>query len=611
MGRGAYGWVAVVAAACSGGKDTSPAGDDDDDTVVPSETGTPPDGTFTSDTGPTPHTADTGSPPPTGEVPDPYAAPFLWDTLVFDDAADLGHVPAEVPLGSQVPAGPAMFTEIGATVGLAGATSGGNSHGVGIGWVDVDNDGWHDLFVASGWNGAVHYASSLWRNQGDGTFADHTAASGLGTALADLDTYSVASGDYDADGDLDVFVTRWQRTNVMLRNNGDRTFTDVSPTVGLPTYTDRHQSASWGDIDADGDLDLFVGAYGEWTVIDYNEPAALCGDHLPDGAQLWRNEGGWFTDISDLLPPEVHNGYVFASGFYDVDDDGYPELFVSNDDGGCGPSVLVDNIGGTTFVADTESQFHPDSHDMGMAVGDLNGDELPDFALTSFKSVALLQSSVGDIGANGVFYVDAASASNVFASEAQAYGWGAEFADLDNDRDLDLAMNFGFWSTYTGPSDPHDQPDGVWVQDAAGVFSDQAATWGVSDRGMSRGVALADLNNDGWLDVAKRVLDEGTPMYVSRCGAEHWVRIKLRQGGWNTHAVGAKVRVIAGGETQVRWLQSGSSGLYTGQPLEVHVGLGDAATIDAIEVVWPDGEVSTTSTTTGIPADQVVTLTRR
>lgn len=464
---------------------------------------------------------------------------------------------------------------------------------------DLDGDGALDLFLPS------DAVSEMWWGRGDGYYDELGAV-----AFAGLDlTMAVGASavDFDADGDLDVFVTRWERTNVLLRNNGDRTFTDVSAQAGIPTHAYRHQTASWGDIDADGDLDLFVGAYGAWTVVDVNEPVANCADHLPNPSQLWRNEGGWFTEISDRLPPEVHQGYVFASGFYDVDDDGYPELFVSNDDGGCAQSLLVDNFGGATFVPDASSAFHPQSHDMGMAVGDLNGDELPDFALSSWTTVSVLRSSANEGLQNGAAWIDAASATNIVVGKDQVYGWGTEFGDLDNDADLDLAMSFGYWSTYDGAGDPMDQPDALWVQGEDGVFLDEGASWGVADAGISRGVVLADLNGDGWLDITKRELDGPTPMYLSRCGADHWVRIKLRQGGWNTFAVGAKVRVTAGGKSQVRWLTSGSSGLYSGQPLELHFGLGAAETIDRIDVYWPDGRHSATD---GVGANQVVTLTR-
>jgi enediyne biosynthesis protein E4 len=466
---------------------------------------------------------------------------------------------------------------------------------------DLDADGFVDLFLPS-----EHSSHLYWGNSNAPTYdqlIDPFPGGDLSEAVGG------AQADVDGDGDLDLLVTRWMKPVVLLRNDGGRQFTDITGASGLGGYSRKYQSASWGDMDADGDLDLFLGTYGVQTKI-VTDPG--CGDHIPDPSELWRNEGdGTFTEVSDLLPVEVHEGYVFASGWYDVDDDGLPELFVSNDDGGCAPSVVVDNHGHGSF--EIIPGFHPEAHDMGMAVGDLNGDEIPDFVLTSFQRVALLQSSIGK---PGEAWVDSTggrlSVSIAEPYPAQAYGWGAEFGDVDNDTDLDLAMMFGYWSYYQGNDDPVMQADGLWIQDDQGVFTDQGSTWGTVDRtfddpGVGRGVVIADLNNDGWLDLIKRQLDAETPMYIANCGSEGWLRLRLRDQGPNPFAVGAKVRVIAGGDKQVRWMQSGSSGMYTGSPLEVHFGLGGVDTVERIEVVWPDGEVTVTE---DVAARQLVTLTR-
>jgi hypothetical protein len=484
-----------------------------------------------------------------------------------------------------------------------------NLFGGGMVIEDLDDDGFLDLFLPSDdW-------VQLWWGKPGGLYdctGNGCPAGQVDPNLHSLDGIKLndsvggSAADYDGDGDLDLVVTRWLLPPILLRNEGGRRFTDTTAVSGLGTHARRYQSASWADMDADGDLDLFLGTYGEFAKI--LEPD--CSDHLADGSELWRNEGdGTFTEVSDLLPPEltdpVAGGYVFASGWYDTDDDGFPELFVSNDDGLCTPSQLVTNHGGSSF---TTVDWHPQAHDMGMAVGDVNGDGQPDMALTSFQTVGLLESACDG---GSCLWIESAQAKGLAVDSVsehtqQAYGWGAEFGDLDNDADLDLAMNFGWWQNFDGTMDPRQQADGVWIQDASGMFSDQGADWGVADPGISRGVVLADLNDDGWLDIIKRILDDDTKMYVSRCGSEGWLRIKLRDQGANTHAIGAKVTVTAGGKTQTRWMQSGSSGQYTGSPTEVHFGLG-AATAADIDVEWPDGEHTVTK---GVDADQIVTLTR-
>ena len=337
-------------------------------------------------------------------------------------------------------------------------------------------------------------------------------------------------------------------------------------------------------------------------MLDVTEPQANCEDHLADPSELWRNNGdGTFTDIADLLPHDTHDGYLFASGWYDLDADGFPELVTAADDGYCAPSQVLYNNAGTAF---TQEIFRED-FDMGMGVGDLNGDELPDFLFTTWNGVTLWRSVPGlGTGPTGVDYVDATGAYGMTVAGPdrtnpgsarngdQVYGWGAELGDIDNDTDLDAVMLFGYWSYYDGAGDPLWQNDGLWEQ-YAGTFTDVAPTMGLSDRGVGRGVVLADLNGDGWLDIVKRHLNEPTAMYMSNCGAESWVTIDLRAPDTaNTYAIGAMVRVTTSTGSQVRWVQSGSSSIYSGGPVSAHFGLGDAS--DArIDVIWPDGDVST------------------
>ena len=487
--------------------------------------------------------------------------------------------------------------------------------GGGLALADFDGDGHMDLFL-----GGLRNDNQLWWGEGNEAFDEQGAV-----AFAGIDL-TVAVGatavDYDGDGDLDLFVTRYSQPDKLLRNEGDRTFTDVTAAAGIGGHStvspvppfdgdpDRweegrltSQSASWGDIDGDGDLDLFVGTYGRPTILDVTEKVPDCDDHIVDPSELWLNDGdGTFTDASDRLPMEVHDGYVFMSGFYDVDGDGLPELYTSHDDGLCAPSVLLHNTGGT-FAVDHASGFHPDSFDMGMGVGDLNGDELPDMLLTSWNGVALVRSYADPTTLTGVGYLDATASMGLTVDGApreapgtaqpgqQIYGWGAELGDIDNDNDLDAVMLFGYWNFYTGAGDPLQQNDGLWIQEG-GQFTDEAPAMGLADPGVGRGVVMADLNGDGWLDIVKRSLNEPTPMYLSNCGDEAWLHVALRMPGPNTHAVGAKVRVISGETSQVRWIQSGSAGMYSGHPLTAHVGLGMVDTVDAIEVVWPDGAVS-------------------
>jgi hypothetical protein len=277
--------------------------------------------------------------------------------------------------------------------------------------------------------------------------------------------------------------------------------------------------------------------------------------------------------------------------------------------------VLLWNDRGTWRV-DEESGYSRGSHDMGMGVGDLNGDELPDFLLSSWNGADLAISSrsggrIRWIESSDARGLELDSPPRERPTEAvqgqQIFGWGAELADLDNDADLDALIGFGFWHYFTGPANKARQRDGYWVQDAGGQFTDQAVQFGLAEDLVTRSIVTADLNGDGYLDVFKHFLNGGIPLHLSQCGSDAWVRIRLREPGPNTYGVGARIVLDVGDQRHVRWIESGSSGMYTGRPLEAHVGLGAADTIDQITVHWPDGG---TSRFRDVRARQILTVQR-
>lgn len=450
--------------------------------------------------------------------------------------------------------------------------------GVGVVAADFDGDGWPDLFLPG------QTESQLFRGTGDPTapFADHS------DWLADLDLDLAVGGtavDLDEDGRLDLVVTRWQHPNLLLRNAGDR-FEDITPGPWSAVAW-RTQSATAADLDNDGDLDLFFGSYGDRPV-NSNDP-----DMAPaDPAELYRNDGGGsWTDLSATLSPEVHDAYTFAAGFYDVDGDGVLEGFLANDFGLVRPSVRLDNLGALQLQADTS--WHPESEDMALGAGDVNRDGVPDFLITSAVEILVLQS--GEASGVPGRWVESGGAWGIRVEPVdknQYFGWGADWGDLDNDADLDAVALFGHWSdwpTVTG------QLDAVWVQVASDppLFEERAADplWSLDDDGPGRGLALVDLNRDGWLDVAKREVGEDHVVHLSRCGTEHWLEVDLRAPPPNTHGVGAVVTVEVDGSRQTRWITAGGSGLFGGGPPIAHFGLGSAAIVDSVEILWPDGHL--------------------
>jgi hypothetical protein len=482
---------------------------------------------------------------------------------------------------------------------------------------DLDGDGILDVMTPN------ELGLELYRGQSTGEFL----AVGQ-TVLGGFDLSFGTGGtvvDYDGDGDLDVYVTRFQGDpgpeggsygrNRLLANAGDGTFTDVTDEAGVDgcgldpntgeTGCFRTMSSSWGDIDGDGDLDLFVGNYG-WV----DESGVSQDEFEPaEPSFLYLNDGdGTFTDVSDRLPQTFRDGYTYAGGLFDLDDDGDLDLYTVNDFGNKWPNHVLLNRGDGTFDDDeltNSTGLILNTTGMGLGIGDFNGDGLMDLAMPYWNGNLLMLSSV-------VGWIDQAAAKGFTVQAPQKVGWGTVVGDIDNDRDLDIVSQYGHVANENPVwSNALNQPDGLYLNIGSPTspsFDDVGVEWGVADPGVSRGAILADFNRDGWLDIAKRNLDGPNVVYVSQCGEANWLTLHLRQPGTMNHfAVGAKVEVEAGGDVMTRWLVAGGTGYGVGAPPELHFGLGDATTIDRITVFWPDGELSEV---TSVAASQQVTLTR-
>ena len=436
---------------------------------------------------------------------------------------------------------------------------------------DLDDDGDVDIVAPS------EPDAHLYRGQADGRVRRWPAAFGD----VELDLGSGGSlADYDADGDLDILLLRWERPNVLLRNDGGGTFTDVTTEVGLGASAASTASA-WGDLDRDGDLDLFVGSYDD-----------LEGEGVVGGSFLYENLGGYFADRSDRLPPELDVAYTRVAGFHDLDADGLLDLYVVNDVGSVQGNILLYNQGQLTFARDEHGSLDLPMSGGGLGVGDVNGDGLPDMLIPQWDQISLMLS--GD-GGRWFDYADVVGLTSD-TTRGQRVGWGAELADMDNDGDLDAIVAYGHLEVDLPTPDwdnPTRQPDALFLQQDDGTFVDVATEWGIADEGTGRGFVLADLNDDGWLDIAKRELDGPDLLYVSRCGRNHWLRIRLSDPtSLNPLGVGAQVRVVGPSQTWTRTITAGGTGFGTGGPAELHVGLGRVQQVERIEVTWPDGAES-------------------
>jgi hypothetical protein len=477
--------------------------------------------------------------------------------------------------------------------------TGQNLIGGGIAIGDYDADGDLDLFIP----GDLDY--QLWILDDNGAYIDESKARMPGLDISRATAASTA--DFDGDGDLDIYVTRFHENNVLLVNSdGQGHFVDGTVAAGLDASGLRSIASAWGDFTGDGYLDLFVSNYGPHPNTAYVDSGQDF--EIGDPSFLYTNDGdGTFTDVSDTLPAEVHDAHVFMAAWQDMDNDRDLDLITIHDFGWNRPNQLLWNDGGTLVRDDGTAQFGIEFAGMGLGIGDINGDEIPDFVQSSWKDISVLESTGGKWWEYSPQRLPGAPIEE--SPYNRIFGWGTEFADIDIDGDLDIVMAYGQWDEYQehGLS----ELDALYIQEETAqgqpLFTDQAETWGIDDGGATRGLLVVDLNEDGYPDVIKRMLDGATKMYLTRCGEGNWTKVRLHLPGPNTFGIGTRIKVVTSSGSQVRWVHAGSTSMFSGTAPEVHFGLGEDEQVLELLVYWPDGE---TSTFTNLAARQVLDVTR-
>ena len=491
--------------------------------------------------------------------------------------------------------------------------------GSGAAFFDYDADGDPDLYFVNGapLPGYVSQeipTNCLYRNNGDGTFTDVTEKAGVG------DTgygHGCAVGDYNNDGQLDLYVTNYG-TNRLYRNNGDGTFTEVAESAGV-TEPRWSTSCAFADYDRDGNLDLYVVNY---IVFDINENP-WCGlkekgiraycepdNFIAQSDTLYRNNGdGTFTDVTQTAGIYNTTGKGLGVVWADYNNDGAADIYVANDST---ENLFYRNNGDGTFeevgfmVGVALSENGAAENGMGTTFGDWNNDGWFDLTVTNY---AQQTNTLYHNDADG-FFTDATTTTKTAQLTYPYLGWATAFIDYDNDGYQDLFVANGHLHenlAELGQEGTYGQRNLLFRNNSNGTFTEISETLGPGMKltDVSRGATFADYDLDGDIDIV--VTNSNTaPRLLRNDGGnrKNWLQIRLTATNGSTDAIGARVKITTGKLTQTREVRSGD-GYLSQQDLTLHFGIGDSEQVDSIEVQWQTGAKQLIGS---VPANQVLSL---
>jgi hypothetical protein len=513
------------------------------------------------------------------------------------------------------------FTDVAAEAGITLLNISGSptkdlvmdANGNGAAWFDFDRDGDLDALLVNGsrferLKRGGDPMAALYRNDGNGSFTDVTSASGLtrrgwGTG--------VCVGDYDNDGFSDVYITAFG-PNVLWRNTGRGTFTATGEAADARWST----GCAFADYNRDGFIDLYVANYVRFDersvpsrtsgTCKFMNIATFCGPRpLPGEADaLYRNTGkGRFTDVSRAAGIVDPGYYGFGVIFTDLDDDGWPDIFVANDSV---PNLFFRNRGDGTF--DEQGVLSGlavagngrEQAAMGVSVGDIDDDGRLDLVQTNFaQDYTTVYTNEG-----GGLFRDGSRAAGTLATLGPNLGWGVGLVDLDNDSRLDLFVANGHVYpdvNKTGTSN-YAQRSQLLMNTGQGRLRrvTNAAGGGLDIEKSSRGAAFGDYDNDGDTDVLIVNMDDRPTLLRNDTAGGHWISLRLIGTRSNRDAIGATVTTQAGGRRRLRVVRSGGS-YISHNDMRVKFGLGATTTVDRVTIRWPSGQVDTVG---GLAADR-------
>lgn len=481
--------------------------------------------------------------------------------------------------------------------------------GAGSAICDFDGDGDADIFLVGQEKVGNPGRCALYHNNGDGTFRDVTAGSGLERPGLYM---GCAVGDVDNDGRPDLLVTGYG-VNRLYRNLGKGRFADVTARAGLqsPSPTHWHSSAAFADVDNDGLLDVYIGRYVVFNehsqkFCDYGESGeikASCGPNFYDPQQgsLYRNLGGFrFQDVTRQTGLDTAHGKCLGVTFADVNGDGWTDLYLGNDE-----------MPGDLFINDRGKRFRDEALRSGVALagdgdvqgamgvdfGDFDRNGRMDLVVTTyqFEPTSLYAQSVGN--GPSLIFEHRGLAMGIDPPSRPLVGFGAKFVDVNNDGWLDLAVANGHIHDNQEQIDRfshYRQPMHLFISDGGKAYVERAkeAGPGFTTPGVGRGLSVGDLNNDGRLDLVITDLEGPTRVLINRMRETgNWLRIDLRGTRSNRMGLGSRITVTAGTQQWVAEATTGGS-YFSASDCRTHFGLGSVKSVDRIEVRWPSGKRS-------------------
>jgi enediyne biosynthesis protein E4 len=458
--------------------------------------------------------------------------------------------------------------------------------------IDYNNDGYEDLYITGGMNNDI-----LYKNNRNGTFTDVFESSGL-ILTKKYVTQGVSGADVNRDGFVDLFVTTItsrekksvipREINLLFLNNGNGTFRDATKEYRLDQLFSFSTGGSFGDFNADGWPDLYVGNYfneyeGKLSVI--NDNTVVGANQIAKGYLLLNEKGKKFRDVYADYGLD-YRGFGFGGVFTDFDNDGDQDLFVNHDFGyKRTPDLLLENRYPKKTFRDVAKEKGMDLkiNSMGTAVGDYNNDGLMDYFMTNIRfNYFMVNQGMGKGFVNK---------AKELGMDFFAISWGANFADFDQDGDVDLFVSNGDLNPNCVPmADFYFENDGT-------KFNDKAKEAGLADYGIGRGSVVFDYDNDGDLDLLvvnqEAVLAYPTPsftrLYRNDSAKGNWIKVALKGVQAESHGIASKIEIEAGGKKMIREIDGGGSSHISQNSVIAHFGIGKASTIDKITVYWTGG----------------------